>query len=227
MPVQSSGARQSFCRSGCRLVSGGRSRLSSGSALPGSGHEVGKPGLQCDLQKAERLHLTREILQPELPVRDLTVELILQIDIGRLPRKILVGTVAERDRGSRQDIVHSRLETGVLGFCGFQCVLDRVRDRLKTRLIRLRIARGGTGRKRAVGPALPNDLEHFSIGSADVRDSYRFPKWSRKVYNQLILHRQRVVAEPEAREWHCCGRTNTGSSVSKVCRTVRAKPIAG
>ena len=129
----------------------------------------------------------REILQPELSVRDLAVELILQIDIGRLPRKILVGAVAERDRSPRQDIVDSRLETGVFGFCGSQRLLDRVRDRLKARLIRRRIARGGTGRKRAVGPALPNDLEHFSPGSADVRDSYRFPKWSRKVYNQLTF----------------------------------------
>ena len=73
----------------------------------------------------------REIFQPELSVRDLAVELILQIDIGRLPRKILVGAVAERDRSPRQDIVDSRLETGVLGFCGFQRLLDRVRDRLQ------------------------------------------------------------------------------------------------
>jgi hypothetical protein len=34
---------------------------------------------------------------------------------------------------------------------------------------------------------LPNDLEHFSPGSANVRDSYRFPKWSRKVYNELTF----------------------------------------
>ena len=120
------------------------------------------------------------ILQPQLSVRDLPVELILQIDIGRLPRQIFVGTVAQRDRSPRQHVVHSRLETGMLGFRGLQRLLDCVRDRLKARLIGLRIARGGTGRKRAVRPALPNDLEHFSLGSADVRDSSRLQNGRRR-----------------------------------------------
>ena len=76
--------------------------------------EVGKSAQQCSSQELERIDLKRKLFQPKLSDLDFSIELILNNGVGRFASEIFIGGIAERDRAARQDVLHSRIETGML-----------------------------------------------------------------------------------------------------------------
>ena len=77
--------------------------------------EVGKPTHECSSQELERIDLKRKLFQPKVSDLDFSIELILNNGVGWFASEIFIGSIAKRDRAARQDVLHSRSETGMLG----------------------------------------------------------------------------------------------------------------
>src|SRR5260370_10114521 len=75
-----------------------------------------KTSHQCSSQELERIDLKRKLFQPKLSNLDFSIELILNNGVGWFASEIFIGGIAKRDRAARQDVLHSRIETGMLRF---------------------------------------------------------------------------------------------------------------
>jgi len=58
--------------------------------------------------------LKRKLFQPKLSDLDFSIELILKNGVGWFASEIFIGGIAKRYRASRQDVLHSFIETGML-----------------------------------------------------------------------------------------------------------------
>ncbi|WOK17685.1 hypothetical protein [Rhodopseudomonas sp. BAL398] len=72
---------------------------------------VGKAGRENGLQGIEMVNVGLELPQPLLAVGDFPIEPVLQPSIRWLAVEIFVGVIANRDRGSGDDVVEPPIQT--------------------------------------------------------------------------------------------------------------------
>ncbi len=105
--------------------------------------EIGKAREHRGLDELQVSNAADQFLEPALAVRDVGRKEILMMIVERLPLEIFVGAVSEGDGRTREGIVDTPVEAGLLPLRFLQCCLDRRQDGTDPRAVGLRITLGG------------------------------------------------------------------------------------